>query len=48
MNPWDVFTWISCLIVGGGAIIIFGYFLGDARGILNREYRDHRNQKKES
>ena len=37
MNGWDVFTWICALVLAGSALVIFGYFLRDARGILRRE-----------
>jgi hypothetical protein len=40
MNGWDVFTWLSCLVLAGSAIVIFVYFLRDAGAILRRERRD--------
>ena len=36
MNGWDLFTWVWALILGGSAIVIFAYFLRDARKILQR------------
>lgn len=40
MNGWDLFTWISAAVLAISALVIFGYFLRDARGILTREKRD--------
>ncbi len=37
MNGWDLFTWINVVILATSGIVIFAYFLRDARGILNRE-----------
>jgi hypothetical protein len=34
MNGWDLFTWINCVILAGVAIVIFGFFLKDSKGIL--------------
>ena len=36
MNGWDLFTWINVVILATSAIVIFAYFLRDARGILKR------------
>ena len=40
MNGWDLFTWINAAILGVSAIIIFAYFLRDARGVLTRDDED--------
>ena len=40
MNPWDVATWISAVALAATAVGIFGFFLRDARSILNREMHD--------
>ena len=40
MNGWDLFTWICALVLAGSGLIIFGYFLRDARSILKREKSD--------
>lgn len=40
MNGWDLFTWFSALVLAGSAIVIFGYFIRDARSILEREKSD--------
>ncbi len=40
MNAWDFVTWLSAVLLGASAVVIFGFFLGDARSILNREMRD--------
>ncbi len=37
MNAWDVFTWICALALAVSAAVIFGFFLRDARGILERD-----------
>ncbi len=37
MNGWDLFTWIMALVLAGSAIVMFGFFLRDARSILNRD-----------
>ena len=34
MNGWDVFTWICSGALGLSAVLIFSYFLRDARGII--------------
>lgn len=39
MNGWDVFTWASSALLAGSALLIFGFFLRDAAGILRRERR---------
>ena len=40
MNAWDVVTWLSSIVLGTSAVVIFGFFLRDARSILNREMHD--------
>ena len=37
MNPWDVFTWMCAVALAGSGVVIFGFFLRDVRGILNRD-----------
>ena len=39
MNGWDLFTWFNCAVLAGAALVIFGFFLKDARGIFS----DHRS-----
>jgi len=34
MNGWDLFTWLNALVLAGAALVIFGFFLRDAKGIL--------------
>jgi hypothetical protein len=41
MNPWDAATWISAAALGLSAVVIFGFFMKDARSILNREMHGH-------
>ncbi len=40
MNAWDFVTWLSSLVLGASAVVIFVFFLRDAGSILNREMRD--------
>ena len=40
MNGWDLFTWFNCGVLAGTAVVIFGYFLQDARSILTGERSD--------
>ena len=37
MNGWDLFTWINVVILAVSAIVIFAYFLRDARNVLKRD-----------
>jgi len=39
MNPWDLVTWFSAIALAVSAVVIFVFFLRDARSILNRETR---------
>ena len=41
MNGWDLFTWICSGVLAGSAIVIFGFFLRDARSLLGREDQEH-------
>ena len=41
MNAWDVVTWLSSITLGASAVLIFAFFLRDARSILNREMHGH-------
>lgn len=34
MNGWDFFTWLNAVVLAGAALVIFGFFLRDAKGIL--------------
>jgi hypothetical protein len=34
MNGWDLFTWAMVLLLGGGAIVIFAFYLRDVRAVL--------------
>jgi hypothetical protein len=40
MNGWDVLTWVMALVLGLGAIIVFGFFLRDA-GRIWRQLDHH-------
>ncbi len=37
MNAWDIVTWIAAIALAVSAVVIFGFFLRDARGILERD-----------
>ena len=37
MNGWDFFTWVCAIALAVSAVVIFGFFLRDARGILERD-----------
>lgn len=40
MNPWDAVTWFSAFTLAASAVVIFAFFVRDARSILNREMHD--------
>jgi hypothetical protein len=40
VNAWDFVTWLSAVALGASAVVIFGFFLRDARSILSREMHD--------
>lgn len=40
MNGWDVFTWVSSVVLAACGVGIFGFFLRDAREIFRHERRD--------
>jgi hypothetical protein len=48
MNPWDVVTWLSAIALAASAVGIFGFFLRDARSILDREMHGHDDDGEES
>lgn len=33
MNPWDLFTWVMAAVLGVGSLVVFVFFLRDARRI---------------
>jgi hypothetical protein len=37
VNAWDIVTWIAAIALAVSAVVIFGFFLRDARGILERD-----------
>jgi len=37
MNGWDVFTWFCSIALAVSGVVIFGFFVRDARGILQRD-----------
>ncbi len=40
MNGWDLFTYLSSMGLGISAVVIFAYFLRDARELLNPSKRE--------
>ena len=36
MNPWELFTWITVVILGVGSIIVFALFVKDISEILKK------------
>jgi hypothetical protein len=48
MNAWDFVTWLSSIVLGASAVVIFVFFLRDARSILNREMHDQDEEPKSS
>ena len=40
MSGWEIFTWFSAIALAVSAVVIFGFFLRDARGILERDLHD--------
>jgi hypothetical protein len=39
MIGWEIFTWFSAIVLAVSAVVIFAFFLRDARGILERDKR---------
>lgn len=48
MNPWDVVTWLSAVALAASALVIFVFFLRDARSILDREMHHPDDEAKNS
>jgi hypothetical protein len=40
MNGWDLFTWINAIVLLVSSIVIFIFFLRDARELLQGERTD--------
>jgi len=40
MNAWDLVTWIASFALATSALVIFAFFLRDARSILEREMHE--------
>lgn len=36
MNIWEFSTWLACAVLGPGALIVFWFFLRDARNIVKQ------------
>jgi hypothetical protein len=37
VSGWEIFTWFSAIALAVSGVVIFGFFLRDARGILERD-----------
>jgi hypothetical protein len=48
MNPWDLVTWLSAVVLATSAVVIFGFFLRDARSIFDREMHGHEEEDESS
>ncbi len=48
MNWWDVFSWVCSVALAVSALVIFAFFLRDARGILQRDLRDSDDESQSS
>ena len=48
MNAWDFVTWLSSVALATSALVIFGFFLRDARSILDRKMHDEDERTKDS
>jgi hypothetical protein len=48
MNAWDVVTWLSSVALAASAVLIFAFFLRDARSILTREMHGHEDEEGEN
>jgi hypothetical protein len=46
VNPWDVATWLAAVVLATSALVIFIFFLRDARSILNREMHPDSEEEK--
>jgi len=44
MNGWDLFTWINAVVLIISSVVIFLYFLRDARELLQGERRDNKEE----
>ncbi len=44
MNGWDLFTWINAIALLVSSVVIFLYFLRDARELLQGERKDDQKE----
>jgi hypothetical protein len=44
MNGWDLFTWINAIVLLVSSVVIFLYFLRDARELLQGERQDDKEE----
>jgi hypothetical protein len=47
MNGWDLFTYMMVVLLAGGAIVIFGFFLKDVGGVLKGQVGDGDEKQKQ-
>ncbi len=40
MSGWEIFTWISTVILGVGSVIVFVLFLFDLPSLLNNKLKE--------
>ena len=40
MSGWEIFTWISTVILGVGSVIVFVLFLFDLPSLLNNKHKE--------
>ena len=40
MSGWEIFTWISTVILGVGSVIVFVLFLFDLPSLLNNNSKE--------
>ncbi len=40
MNGWDLFTWISAIVLAVSGVLIFGFFVRDARHVMQERGDD--------
>ncbi len=40
MSPWEIFTWITVLILGFGSIVVFVLFVKDIKEILKKFHKE--------
>ena len=44
MSGWEIFTWLSTIVLGLGSIIVFIFFLIDLPSLLHNEQKSNDNE----